>query len=71
MVEKATGRSRISAQDMVIWGKGWYAGEDVKTIKKCLKKSWLAKCIGQLQEEKSTGELHQMVMASHDRNLTT
>ena len=26
-------RSRILAQDMVILGKGWYAGEDEKTIK--------------------------------------
>jgi hypothetical protein len=38
-VDKCTGRSRISAQDMVISGKVWYAGEDVKTIKKCLMKS--------------------------------
>ena len=34
MVEKYTDQSRISAQDMVVWGKGWYAKEDVKTIKK-------------------------------------
>ena len=32
-VEKCTGQSRASAQDMVIWAKGWYAGEDDKTIK--------------------------------------
>ena len=31
-VEKCTGRSRVSAQDMVIARKGWYAGEDEKTI---------------------------------------
>jgi hypothetical protein len=24
MVEKCIGRSRILAQDMVIWGEGWY-----------------------------------------------
>ncbi len=33
MVEKCTWRSRVLAQDMVIWGEGWYAGEDEKTIK--------------------------------------
>ena len=33
MVEKCTGRSIILAQDMVIWGEGWYAGEDEETIK--------------------------------------
>ena len=32
-VEKGTGWSRIFAQDMVIWGEGWYAGEYEKTIK--------------------------------------
>ena len=31
-VEKCTGRSRVWAQDTVICGKGWYAGEDEKTI---------------------------------------
>ena len=36
-VEKSTGRSRISAQNMVIWGNGWYAGEDEKTINYFLK----------------------------------
>jgi hypothetical protein len=34
-VVKCTSWSRILAQDMVISGKGWYAREDVKTIKKC------------------------------------
>ena len=32
-VEKCTGESRVLAQDMVIWGEGWYAGEAEKTIK--------------------------------------
>ena len=40
IVEKCIDRSRVLAQDMVIWGEGWYAGEDEKTIKKCLKKYW-------------------------------
>jgi hypothetical protein len=39
---ECTSRSRILAQDMVIWGEGWYAGVDEKTIKKYLKKSWPA-----------------------------
>ena len=32
-VEKCTGRSKALAQDIVIWGKGWYVGEDKKIIK--------------------------------------
>ena len=32
-VEKCIARSRVLAQVMVIWGKGWYAGEDGKPIK--------------------------------------
>ena len=32
-VEKCTNRLEILAQDTVIWGEGWYAGEDEKTIK--------------------------------------
>ena len=32
-VEKCTGRSRALAQYMVIWGKGWYAGEDERQLK--------------------------------------
>ena len=32
-VENCTGRSRVLAQYMVVWGKGWYAWEDDKTIK--------------------------------------
>ena len=35
-VEKCTSRSIILAQNMVIRGEGWYAGEDEKTLKKCL-----------------------------------
>ena len=31
-VEKCTGRWRSLAQNMVIWGEGWYAGEGEKTI---------------------------------------
>jgi hypothetical protein len=37
MVEKWTGRSKISAQDMDVWGKGWYAREDLKTKKNVLR----------------------------------
>ena len=32
IVEKSTVWSTILAQDMIIWGEGWYAREDEKTI---------------------------------------
>lgn len=32
MAEKSTSRSKNLAQDMLIWGEVWYAGEDDNTI---------------------------------------